>query len=444
MWQLNFVNKKLFNFGYGYFLIGIFLASGAHNPIYKWIYSWIPLLDLFRFPEKFFTVSIFALVFLTGHVLDMLVTATQKREIKLHSVLLPLILVLGMVVVVSLLQPEKNAIGSFITLLVFGGIYLLFYFGKLRSTLFYASILLLLGLDLATQGYKVIPTVDNGFYQTQPKLLARIKDDNDHFRVYTGKIHTPIFKGFPNEPHIEGGYYAAREHLYPYYGMIFGVEYPNGILGIGLELKNPWVWSAGLNKSSPAQRIRILERSNVKYWIDGDSPTMFSEGRPVILPDRLKVLKATLPRAFMVPNGRFGEDRHVLSAYYDASFDPLKEVLLSESVKFDASPHFNGKVEQVKYRPNHVTVQTRQEGNGFLVLLDSYFPGWTVKVDGEEKPVLRANYFYRAVQLGPGEHTLEFEYFPEGLKLGLVISGISLLLLTLGGLLWGKYLQRSV
>ncbi len=441
---IKFRQQKAVQFWLWVFLIGIFLASGSHNPIYKWIYSWIPLMDLFRFPEKFFNLSVFALVFLTGHVLDILVTATQKREIKLRSVLLPLILVLGMVVVASVVQPEKNATGSFITLLVFGGIYLLFYFGKLGGNLFYASILLLLGLDLATQGYKVIPTVGNDFYQTQPKLLAHIKSENEHFRVYTGKIHTQIFKGFPNEPNIKGGYYAAREHLYPYYGMIFGVEYPNGILGIGLELKNPWIWNEGLNQSSPAQRIRILERSNVKYWIDGDSPTMFSEGRPIILPDRLKILKAALPRAFMVPNRRLEKDRHILSAYYNASFDPFKEVLLSESVKFDASPNFNGKVEQVRYRPNHVTVKTRQEGNGFLVLLDSYFPGWTVKVDGEEKPILKANHFYRAVQLGPGEHTLEFEYFPEGLKLGLVISGISLLLLTLGGLLWGKYLKRSV
>jgi uncharacterized membrane protein YfhO len=98
----------------------------------------------------------------------------------------------------------------------------------------------------------------------------------------------------------------------------------------------------------------------------------------------------------------------------------------------------------VSYRPNHVTIKTRQEGNGFLVLMDSYFPGWTVKVDGKEKPVLRANHFYRAVQLGPGEHTLEFEYFPEGFRLGLMISGISLLLLTLGCLLWGKYLNKSI
>ena len=441
---IKFRQQKAVRFWMWVFLVGIFLASGAHNPIYKWIYSWVPLMNLFRFPEKFFNLSVFALVFLTGHVLNALVTATQERKIKLRSVLMPLILVFGMVAVASITQPEKNAIGSLITLLVFGGVYLLFYFGKLKTTLFYASVFLLLGLDLAAHGYKVIPTVDNAFYETSPKLLVRIKNEKELFRVYTGKIQTRIFKGFPNEPNIEGGYYAAREHLYPYYGMIFGVEYPNGILGIGLELKNPWVWNEWFKKSSPVQRIRILERSNVKYWIDGDNPTMFSEGRPIIAPDRLKKLEAPLPRAFMVPNMRFGRDLHILSTYYDESFDPLSEVLLSESVEFDTSPRFNGKVEQVRYRPNRVTIKTQQEGNGFLVLMDSYFPGWTVKVDGEDTPILRANHFYRAVQLGPGEHTLEFEYFPEGFKLGLVISGISLLLLTLGGLLWGKYLQRSV
>jgi len=437
-----FRQQRAVQFWLWIFLVGIFLASGSHNPMYEWIYSWVPLMDLFRFPEKFFNVSVFALIFLTGHVLDLLVTATQKREIKLHSVLLSLIIIVGMLVVASLAQPERSATGALITLLALGGIYILFYFGKMKTTLFYVSIVLLIAIDLAAQGYKVMPTVDNQFYEEPPKLLNNIKNENEYYRVYTGKVNSQAFKGFPNEPSIEGGYYAAREHLYPYYGMIFGVEYPNGILGIGLELKNPWVWNEWFEKSSPAQRIRVLERSNVKYWVDGDSPTAFSEGRPVILPDRLKVLKAPLPRAFMVPGMR--QDSNTLKAYYDESFDPLSEVLLSESVEFSASPQFDGKVEQVIYRPNHVTINTRQEGSGFLVLMDSYFPGWTVKVDGEEKPILQANHFYRAVQLDSGEHTLEFDYFPEGFKLGLVISGISLLLLTLGCLLWGKYLKKSI
>ena len=99
-------------------------------------------------------------------------------------------------------------------------------------------------------------------------------------------------------------------------------------------------------------------------------------------------------------------------------------------------------MEAVSYRPNHVTVQTSQEGNGFLVLMDSYFPGWTVTVDGEQRPILRANHYYRAVQLGPGEHTLEFDYFPEGFKAGLVISGVTFVL-GLAGCVWGRnYLQN--
>ena len=440
----NFRQHKVVQFWVWTFLVGIFFASGAHNPIYEWIYSWMPFMSLFRFPEKFFNVSVFALVFLTGHVLDRLVSATQNREIKLSSVMIPMFLVASMVIVIGLLQPEKSLIGALIILLIFGGAYLLFYFGKLKVSLFYASILVLLGVDLAWQGYKVMPTVDNSFYQTPPKLLAHVENSKEPFRVYTGQVQTPVLKGFPNEPHVEGGYYAAKENLYPYYGMIFDVEYPNGILGIGLELKNPWIWNDWFVKSPPAQRMRILERSNVKYWVDGDSPTTFSDGRPVILPDRLKVLKAPLPRAFMVPGMRFTKDNRLLSTYYDPSFDPLKEVLLSESVKFEASSHFMGQVDQVEYRPNRVTVKTRQQGNGFLVLMDSYFPGWTVKVDGKEQPVLKANHFYRAVQLDSGEHTLEFEYYPEGFNLGLMITGTSLLLLTFACLLWKNYLKRSV
>jgi hypothetical protein len=441
---IGFRRNKAVQFWLWVFLIGIFLASGAHNPVYKWIYTWTPLMSLFRFPEKFFNISAFALIFLTGHVLDLLVAATLKRDIKLNRVFIPLILVAGMIVVAFVSQPEKNVLVSFFTLSFFGGLYILFYLGKLRASFFYVSILLLMGVDLASQGYKVMPTVDNEFYESQPKLLASLKNGQENFRVYTGRLHTGIFKGFPNEPNIEGGYYAAREHLYPYFGMIFGVEYPNSITGIGLELTNPWVWNEWFRKSSPAQRIRILERSNVKHWIDGDSPTMFSEGRPIILSEQLKLLKTPLPRAFMVPTMRHENETQILSAYYDESFDPFSTVLLSEPVEFEETSHFKGSVDQVIYRPNRVTIKTHQEGNGFLVLMDSYFPGWLVKVDGQTKPVLRANHFYRAVRLGPGEHVLEFEYFPEGFKLGLVISGISVLLLALGGLFWEKYLTRSV
>jgi uncharacterized membrane protein YfhO len=126
---------------------------------------------------------------------------------------------------------------------------------------------------------------------------------------------------------------------------------------------------------------------------------------------------------------RILEETAVLNTYYSASFEPLKEVLLTKPVEFQPSDHFQGQVEQVAYRPNHVTIKTRQDGNGFLVLNDTYFPGWTVTVDGKEGEILKANHYYRAVQLGPGEHTLEFDYFPEGFREGLIVSSIFLLIL---------------
>ncbi|MDH3257603.1 MAG: YfhO family protein, partial [Nitrospinota bacterium] len=135
------------------------------------------------------------------------------------------------------------------------------------------------------------------------------------------------------------------------------------------------------------------------------------------------------PRAYLVPKMRIPEEGQLFIDFYDQSFDPLSEVLLTKPVEFTESPHFQGTVQEVAYSPNHVTVKTSQEGNGFLVLLDTYLHGWTVKVDGRDQPILQAYGFYRAVQLTPGEHTLEFDYFPEGFKEGLIVSSIFLLIL---------------
>ena len=76
-----------------------------------------------------------------------------------------------------------------------------------------------------------------------------------------------------------------------------------------------------------------------------------------------------------------------------------------------------------------MTLQTEQNGDGFLVLLDSSFPGWSVKVDEKEDHVYRGNYFYRTVKLGPGKHTVEFSYEPVGFRTGCWISAFTLVVL---------------
>ena len=91
------------------------------------------------------------------------------------------------------------------------------------------------------------------------------------------------------------------------------------------------------------------------------------------------------------------------------------------------SPQFGeGDVEVVSYKPQEVIVKTRSDQPKLLYISDNYYPGWKAQVDGEETEILRANYTFRAVPLIGGEHRVRFYYNSDSLKVGLVISVVSL------------------
>jgi membrane protein YfhO len=413
------------------FLFGLWFALGKYNPFYEYVFDSVPLFKLFRYPSKFFYVSSFAAVFLTGYVLDYILKRTESHRLKIVPGLSVLILVFGMVAMLGIWQPNLGIENSMVILFAFGLVYTLFYFGKIKSVVFTSVVFLLIFVDLNIKEFKLLPLIDKSFYEEKPIYMQYLQSTLGKYRIFSGSMYRdPSIEEFPNAPSVLHSVNVMKQYLTPYTGMVYGVENVMGRRGLGLGLEYQFVWSSILRNADPATRVRILKRNNVKYWINLDKKTQYNpDGEPIITLDRIHVLKDALPRAYLAPKMRVLEERAALNTYYTASFDPLKEVLLSELVEFKPSDHFQGQVEKVAYRPNHVTIQTRQEGNGFLVLNDTYFPGWTVTVDGKEEKILKANYFYRAVQLGPGEHTLEFDYFPEGFKEGLIVSSVFLLIL---------------
>ncbi|MBI2370187.1 MAG: YfhO family protein [Deltaproteobacteria bacterium] len=62
------------------------------------------------------------------------------------------------------------------------------------------------------------------------------------------------------------------------------------------------------------------------------------------------------------------------------------------------------------------------------MLLDAHYPGWRARVNGREVPVLRANYAFRAVRIPEGESTVVYFYAPAAVRVGLVLSGLGLVL----------------
>jgi hypothetical protein len=76
--------------------------------------------------------------------------------------------------------------------------------------------------------------------------------------------------------------------------------------------------------------------------------------------------------------------------------------------------------------PGQVTVKLASERDGWLVLSDTWYPGWKVTVDGRASQLLRANYLFLGVKVPEGEHTIVFYYQPASYPVGAGISVLSL------------------
>jgi uncharacterized membrane protein YfhO len=80
----------------------------------------------------------------------------------------------------------------------------------------------------------------------------------------------------------------------------------------------------------------------------------------------------------------------------------------------------------VSYAPESVELATRSPRPGYVLLADTFRPGWVAEVDGVESPVLRGEIVFRAAAVPAGEHSLRFLYRPASLRLGFGVSAISL------------------
>jgi hypothetical protein len=71
-----------------------------------------------------------------------------------------------------------------------------------------------------------------------------------------------------------------------------------------------------------------------------------------------------------------------------------------------------GSARIVTYGRNDVDLEIDTDRNSVVVLHDIYYPGWEAYVDGERRPILRANLLFRGVEVPPGRHRVEFRFRP--------------------------------
>jgi hypothetical protein len=128
-----------------------------------------------------------------------------------------------------------------------------------------------------------------------------------------------------------------------------------------------------------------------------------------------------LPRAFLVGRARsVAQADQALQIMKDASFDPAQEVLLAGDQGLTAARDgAQGSVNLLSYRPEEVQLEVHLEAPAYLVLTDTYYPGWKAEVDGQDVPLYLADLYFRAIPLEPGRHQVRFHYRPTSTWLGL-------------------------
>ncbi len=116
---------------------------------------------------------------------------------------------------------------------------------------------------------------------------------------------------------------------------------------------------------------------------------------------------------------KYGEFTLVNKFFYG-----LNEADLSKAIL----PLTEGMMDITKVADTSVSATILAIDDGLLFTSIPYDPGWTVFVDGEKSSISKIGESLLATELTKGEHLVEFNFWPRGLTLGLLVSGVSFIL----------------
>jgi hypothetical protein len=140
---------------------------------------------------------------------------------------------------------------------------------------------------------------------------------------------------------------------------------------------------------------------------------------------------SVLPRAFLVHEAVVAaDDEETLALMRAGSFDPATRVVLGEGEPVDSDSAAFA-VRATHYSQERIEIDVDTDAPGYLVLTDTWYPGWEATIDAEPAPIYRADLLFRAVPIAAGSHRVVFAFRPASVRIGMVVSLVGLLCLAL-------------
>ena len=427
-------------------VVALILAMGKNLPIYPFIWRYVPGFGLFQAPSRFLYWYTFGMAVLAGIGLQCLTSSERWARFSryLIAISLSVLLMVGIGWLFLAGSTKLTFLGALThtsVLAIGAGVFILlntrWVAGRQRK-LWNVLVVGFVVVDLLMFGWPLTPTAGAEVYHwvtdSGSFLRQQAAGDTKSFRIfsfhrfYHKTMFDEIFSFKDFGPTDNAHLRELREMLFPNLSVIEELDSANNydplLVGNHRDLLKY------VEDLPEPEALKLLGLMNVRYVV-GDQET--TDGTPVYSAQvDIFANPAFLPRAYIVYRERVVPDKtQELVVLSGENFDPAQEVLLSSpghtvaTARSEETEAPLSIVTPLRYEANSVTIDVNLNWPGYLVLADTYFPAWHVIVDGEEQPILRANYAFRAVALPAGEHHVVFQYDPLSFRVGLWLGGIT-------------------
>lgn len=403
----------------------LLFSLGTHFAPVRWLLE-LPPFNWFRFPAKAWVGVAFCVAALTGPGLEVVVRAARRFRPKPRWALAPVVVVLVLLAASrALLHAPPLRAGALEyaawPLLALGGAAACLFLVPpgARRTRWLARAWCICCVVELVAARRVLTTIEPDAVadHTHASLAASLLP-----RPFTGRISAGIVGGTDDFPPDGSSFTAgSRDWLVP---TRFIEERLESVDGYGAP--------------EPA-RFERLRRGHARGFFDLAGVTHFLVEKAPPFDDLTKVAElpagaglyassTALPRAFVVQQAVRATDEEALRAIEDPSqHQPFRHtVFLAEGEVKNRAP-CTSEVARRTTGLSSAVYDVRACDDGYLVMTDSYFPGWHASLDGVSLPVSRADFAFLAVEVPRGRHEVRLHYRPASFTWGLTAFVAALL-----------------
>lgn len=233
--------------------------------------------------------------------------------------------------------------------------------------------------------------------------------------------------------------------LYPsYYGQLLAASQDGRIPEVFDKATRSNAKISRLTDRSDADRnvrFRLLDILSVRFVLDrvenGSSEKTFPVDRfhPLYRDKGWAIYENTksLPKAWLASSYTVTpSEQSFQKVFFDQSFPYTKKVTLYEDPGVVLTAKKSNVTEFLSFS-NKKLYKSNSDGKAILVFSQTYYPGWRVYVDGEEKKLFRVDHALSGVIVPQGEHDVALFYWPKSFVFGStlsIIGGIGLILVS--------------